>query len=285
MPVESQSWFEEILEIANGRTFKIKINKIIDTFDSEFQRIEIYETKSFGRMLVIDGVVMCTEWDEYAYHEMIAHVPMCVHPNPESVLVIGGGDGGTMREVLKHPSVKRVDICEIDREVINFAIKYLPTMSCSFSDPRVTVYNEDGAKFVREHKNTYDIILVDSSDPIGPAVVLFTEEFYADMRGALKDDGIAATQAESFFYHADIIEKLVGFAKKLYAHAGYYYTMVPTYPSGVIGFTFCSKKYHPLNDFNEARVKALGSQLNYYNADAHRGAFFLPTFIKKRLES
>lgn len=283
MPGETQLWLDEILEIEGGRAMKIKITKMLEQYDSPFQRIELYETKAFGRMLILDGVVMCTEADEHAYHEMIVHVPMFTHPNPESVLVIGGGDGGTLREVLKHPGVKRADICEIDGDVIRLSKKHLPGMACSYEDKRVSVYTEDGAKFIRERKNSYDVILVDSSDPIGPAEVLFREEFYAAIKDALKEDGIATNQCESMFYHGHIIERTMGFVKKLFAVPSYYYTMVPTYPSGVIGFAYCSKKYHPLKDFREERVEPMQSSMKYYNPGVHRGAFALPSFIKGRL--
>ncbi len=284
MSVSSHLWFEEIFEIEQGRTLKIEIEQLIEQYDSPFQRIEIYKTKPFGRMLVLDGVIMCTEWDEHSYHEMITHVPMCTHKKPESVLVIGGGDGGTIREVLKHPEVKRVDICEIDGDVVRLCQKHLPVMASEFSNSKVTLYTEDGAAFIRNHPNTYDIIIVDSSDPIGPAAVLFAEDFYIAMKEGLKEDGIAVTQSESFFYHLDIIERLTGYAKKHYAVPAYYSTVVPTYPSGIIGFTFCSKKYHPINDFNEQRAEALLPKLRYYNPALHRAAFQLPTFVKKRIK-
>jgi spermidine synthase len=282
--MESQLWFEEMLELNAGRTLKIKINCLIEQCDSPFQRIEIYETKPFGRMLVLDGVIMCTEWDEHAYHEMITHVPLCVHPSPRRVLVIGGGDGGTVREVLRHPGVQLVHLCEIDGEVVRLSKKHLPSLASALDDPRVTVYNEDGAKFVQERKGGYDVIIVDSSDPIGPAEVLFSEEFYVSMKESLGDDGIAVTQAESFFYHGDIVHRLTGFARKHYSVPGYYFTVVPTYPSGVIGFTFCSKKYDPLRDFNEEKAKSLLPKLKYYNPGIHRGSFALPSFIKNRIQ-
>jgi spermidine synthase len=284
MPMESHLWFEEILEFDAGRTLKIKINSLLEKKDSKFQRIEVYDTKPFGRMLVLDGVIMCTEYDEHAYHEMIAHVPLCAHKNPENVLVIGGGDGGTIRETLRHRGVKRVDLCEIDGEVVEVSRKYLPQLACAFDDSRVSVFHEDGATFIEAHPDTYDVIMVDSSDPIGPAEVLFSEEFYVAMKKSLRADGIAVTQSESFYYHGDIVKRLTGYAKKHYAVSGYYFTVVPTYPSGIIGFTFCSKKYHPLADLNEARAKALEPELTYYNAAIHRGSFALPNFIKKRID-
>jgi spermidine synthase len=280
----SNLWFDENFEIELGRTLRIKIDGIVEQYDSEFQRIEVYQTRPFGKMLVLDGVIMCTEWDEHAYHEMIVHVPMFTHPGPEKVLVIGGGDGGTVREVLKHPTVKRVDLCEIDEHVVRISRKHLPRMTSGLDDKRVKIVAEDGAKFVHDHKNTYDIIIVDSSDPIGPAEVLFSEEFYASMKESLTEGGIAATQSESFYYHGDIVERLTGYAKKLFAIPGYYFTVVPTYPSGIIGFTLCSKKYHPFRDYREERVAPLQPGLQYYNPAIHRAAFALPSFIKDRIK-
>jgi spermidine synthase len=284
MPFESSVWIEELYEMENGRTMKLKVTDKLATYDSKFQRIEIYDTKAFGRMLVLDGVFMTTEVDEMGYHEMLVHVPMCVHPNPKRVLVIGGGDGGTLREVLKHKEVEKADICEIDGDVIRLCREYMPALSCSFDDPRVTVYTEDGAKFIAERKKAYDIILVDSSDPIGPAAVLFSEEFYKNLSECLDDDGIASTQSESMFYHPNVIITLAQYNKKFFKVPSYYFTMVPTYPSGMIGFSFCSKKYHPIKDLKEEKAKALTKQLRYYNPDIHRGAFALPQFIRTKLE-
>lgn len=284
MPVPSQLWFEEKFEINKGRTLKIEVQDLIEQYDSEFQRIEVYQTKPFGKMLVLDGVIMTTEWDEHSYHEMITHVPMCVHKNPETVCVIGGGDGGTIREVLRHNSVKKVDICEIDGDVIRLCEKHFPSLASSFCDSRVTVYTKDGAEFLKNNKNAYDIIIVDSSDPIGPAEVLFSESFYISIKEALRDDGIAVTQSESFFYHLDIIERLNGYANKNFPVASYYSTVVPTYPSGIIGFTFCSMKYHPIMDLDENRTTPFADSLKYYNSSIHRGAFQLPSFVKRRLK-
>jgi spermidine synthase len=283
MAIESNLWFEEILEMQAGRTMKIKIENLIEAYDSKFQRIEVYKTRPFGKMLVLDGVIMLTEWDECGYHEMLAHVPMFSHPAPKNVCIIGGGDGGTMREVLKHPSVETVDICEIDGDVIRLSKKHFPELAASFDDSRVTVHTADGAKFVAENKNAFDIILVDSSDPIGPAEVLFSEQFYMDMKESLREDGIAVTQSESFFYHEDIVARLTGYAKTHYASPSYYYTMVPTYPSGMIGFTFCSKKYDGLKDFDDTRTASMQDTLNYYNPHIHRGAFALPQFVRRKI--
>jgi len=273
-------WIEEKLEIKNGSALKIKIIKSLEKIKSEFQDIEIVKSESFGKILLIDGVIMLTEADEFCYHEMIVHVPLCVHPKAQKVLVIGGGDGGTVREILKHDSVNEVDVCEIDEKVIETSKRHFPYLANSFDDPKVKIFCEDGNKFIKERKNEYDLIIVDSSDPIGPAEVLFRREFYEAMYQALKNNGIVVTQAESFFYHQKIIKSLFSFIKEIYPIPEYYYTLVPTYPSGVIGFTFCSKKYHPINDFNETETLKL-ADLRYYNKGIHKAAFNLPTFAQE----
>jgi len=272
-------WIEEKLEIKNGRALKVRITKSLEKIKSEFQEIEVVESQSFGKILLIDEVIMLTEADEFCYHEMIAHVPLCVHTKAKKVLVIGGGDGGTVREILKHDNVKEVDVCEIDEKVIEISKRHFPYLANSFNDPRVKIYCEDGNKFIKAHKDEYDIIIVDSSDPIGPAEVLFRREFYEAMYQALKDDGIVVTQAESFFYHQKIVKALFSFIRDIYPISEYYYTLVPTYPSGVIGFTFCSKKYHPTNNFDETEALKL-TDLRYYNKDIHKAAFNLPAFAQ-----
>ncbi len=272
-------WIEEKLEIEKGRALKIRITKSLEKIKSEFQEIEVVESQSFGKILLIDGVIMLTEADEFCYHEMIAHVPLCVHPKAQKVLVIGGGDGGTVREILKHDSVNEVDVCEIDEKVIEISKRHFPYLADSFDDSKVKIFCEDGNKFIKDRKEEYDVIIVDSSDPIGPAEVLFRREFYEAMYRALKDDGIVVTQAESFFYHEEIIKALFSFIKDIYPISEYYYTLVPTYPSGVIGFTFCSKKYHPINNFNGTEALKL-NDLKYYNRDIHKASFSLPTFAK-----
>ncbi len=277
---DKEVWIEDQYGIDQGRSLEIKILKSIEKIKSDFQEIEILESKYFGKVLLIDGIIMLTEADEFCYHEMIAHIPLCVHPQAKKVLVIGGGDGGTVREILKHQEVKEIDVCEIDSAVIELSKKHLPNLANSFGDKRVKIYYQDGSKFIQEYKNEYDVIIVDSSDPIGPAEVLFKREFYEDMYLALKKEGIVVTQAESFFYNQEIIRSLFSFIKEIYPIAEYYYTMVPTYPSGVIGFTFCSKKYHPIKDFSLEKTLDL-KNLKYYNPEIHYSSFVLPNFAQK----
>ena len=232
-------WFQDSIEFGHGFSIRIKIKNVLYHARSRYQEIAILETEKLGRMLVIDGITMLTEWDEFAYHEMITHGPLLVHPKPAKVLIIGGGDGGTVREVLKHPEVEKVHICEIDEEVVKACRKYLPSLASSLDDPRVKILYEDGARFVAEQSETYDIIIVDSTDPIGPGQILFHENFYKDMKKALSKQGIAVTQCESIFLHQHVIKEVFSFAQKIFPKLGYYYALVPTYPSGVSGFFFC----------------------------------------------
>jgi spermidine synthase len=269
-------WYTEKLELHLGRAVSYRVTKTLDTIQTPFQRIDVFETQSFGRMFSLDGVTMVTERDEHSYHEMIAHVPMMTHPNPKSVLVIGGGDGGTVREVLKHKSVERVVLCEIDKGVVDACYKYFPEISEALKDKRVEHIYDDGAKYAREHKGQFDVICVDSSDPVGPAEVLFKEPFFRDLATALSKGGVISTQAESFWYHGDVIQALFQFIPKIFPEYGYYYTTMPTYPSGIIGFTILSNEINPYNVVPDS--KRVPDGLKYYSTEIHKAAFQLPNF-------
>ncbi len=270
-------WFHDSPEFAYGCRLSIKIKDVLCHYESDFQEIAVFETERLGRMLVLDNITMLTEFDEAAYHEMIVHVPLLVHPKPSRVLVIGGGDGGTVREIVKHPHVEQVDVCEIDEEVVKACRKYLPSLASSFDDPRVRLHYEDGAAFVAAHRDAYDVIIVDSTDPVGPGQILFQKPFYEDMKAGLREEGIAVTQCESMYFHGEVIRGVHGFARELFPRIGYYYTLVPTYPSGIIGFMFCSRRHDPLENVAEERAAQL-KDLKYYTPALHRAAFTLPRF-------
>lgn len=274
--------FQESLEDERGAATTIAIRNILEERQSKFQKIEVFDTVPFGKMLVHDGVIMLTQYDNFAYHEMIVHVPMMAHPNPKRVLVVGGGDGGTLKEVLKHSSVEEAVLCEIDGDVIDVARKHFPELAQSFDDPRATVVVDDAAEYIKNKKGYFDVICVDSSDPIGPAEVLFRKAFYQSLHEALADDGIAVTQSESMYYHRDLIAQLYEQNKPIFAHASYYYALVPTYPSGTIGFSFCSKKYTADENLDVKRFEALNN-LQYYTLDIHKASFKLPAFMKAKL--
>ena len=277
-----KNWFSEICPMWPGRALSIEIKKELYSKKSKYQQIDIFETTNCGKMLVLDNIIQLTEDDEFAYQEMLAHVPMFSHPNPRRVLVIGGGDGGILREVAKHKSVEEIDICEIDEEVINVSKKYIPSMACGFDDSRVRVHIQDGNEFIQDRQKYYDVIIVDSSDPIGPGEALFEKPFYVSMKTALKDDGIIATQAESFFLHKEVVKNLVGIVADLFPIYGYSYILIPTYPGGNIGICLGSMK-HEVKDPIQSPSKKMQDKLNYYSNEVHKASFILPEFGRRML--
>ncbi|WP_456399139.1 polyamine aminopropyltransferase [Mesoaciditoga sp.] len=277
---ESAIQFNEIFCNGNIGSF-FKIDRVNFTKQSKFQRIDIFESSELGKIFALDGVTMLNERWEFTYHEMIAHVPMFSHENPKNVLVIGGGDGGTVREVLKHPGVEKVDLVEIDPDVIEACKKYLPSTSSKLSDKRVSIYNEDGKNFVMNKKNEYDVIIVDSTDPYkGAGKSLFTEEFYAACRDALKENGVFSAEAENPVYDGKEMERCFAEMKKAFPIVKPYTAFVPMYPSGFWVFAYASKNVMPtLKD--EKRLEGINGTLFYYNSEIHSSAFVLPTFLKK----
>jgi len=263
----------------------MKVTETLFSGKSEFQQLDIVQTLEYGKMMLLDGLVMVTERDEFVYHDMIAHPALFTHPDPKKVLVIGGGDGGSIREIMKHPGVEQAILCEIDGLVIEKSIELLPSMACEIdgSNPRVKLHVDDGLAYIRDHQNEFDIILVDSTDPIGPAVGLFEEDFYRLVHGALKEDGIMVAQSESPFYHADIQKAMYGNLRNVFPIVEMYQAFIPTYPSGLWSFAFASKKYHPVNDFDQQRAANRGFHTRYYNEQLHLGAFMLPTFARENI--
>ena len=229
---------------------------------------------------------MLTEKDEFISHEMIVHTPLAVHPHVKNVLVIGAGDGGAVRELTRYPEIGRIDLAEIDGQVIEVCKKFLPQTSCKMDDPRVHIYVEDGLKFVRRHADEYDLIIVDSTDPFGPGEGLFTKEFYGNCYKALKEDGIMVNQHESPFYEQDALAMQRAHKRIIESFPFYriYQAHIPTYPSGHWLFGFSTKKYHPLKDLDETRWNARGLKCRYYTTTLHRGAFYLPAYVEEMLE-
>lgn len=270
-------------EIDHGFGNTIAVKELLCDVQSEYQHIQIYDTCELGKMLMLDGIVQLTEFDEFAYQEMMTHPAMMLHPNPEKVLIIGGGDGGVAREVARHKCVKHIDQCEIDGKVVELCRKYIPSTACGFDDPRMHLHIGDGLKFVRERENEYDVIIIDSTDPIGPGEVLFGQEFYNSVHKALKADGISASQSESIYLYEDIVKRLYGFTRELFAYNGYAMISVPTYPSGMIGVCVASKM-RPVTEPLRTPDAELASQLKYYTPEIHKAAFQLPAFTKKRFE-
>ena len=279
-----EMWFTE--KHTPDVKFSIRVDRQIYTGQSDFQRIDVFESKEFGRFLTLDGYMMLTERDEFIYHEMITHVPMAVHPAARSILVIGAGDGGVVRELTRYPSVESIDMVEIDPLVVEVSKKYLPQTACRLNDERVHIYYEDGLRFVRSKEDLYDLIIVDSTDPFGPGEGLFTREFYGNCYKALKEDGIMVNQHESPFYDEDATacQRAHKRIVESFPISRVYQAHIPTYPSGHWLFGFASKQYHPLKHLDEARWNARGLACKYYTTTLHKGAFYIPAYVEDLLK-
>ncbi len=255
-----------------------KITETLVTEKTDFQDLTIIDTVEFGRMLVLDGMVMTTIKDEFVYHEMVAHPALFTHPNPRNVLVVGGGDGGVIREVLKHPKVEKAVLVEIDGKVIEYSKKYLPEIAGALDQPRVEVIVNDGYMHIHEKKNVYDVVMVDSTEPVGPAVQLFERGFYQAIYEALKEDGIFIAQTDNPWFKADLIRQVYGDVKDIFPVVRVYTANIPTYPSGLWTFTMGSKKFDPLQ-VDETKIPELDTK--YYSARLHKAAFALPKFVEQ----
>ncbi len=278
-------WYTE--EHTENVRFSIKIKEQLLSTQSEFQKIDIFDSPEFGRFFTLDGLIMLTEKDEFIYHDMIVHVPMAVNPDIKNVLVIGAGDGGTARELTRYPSVESIDLVEIDKMVVDVCMEYLPKTASKLTDPRVHLHFEDGLRFVRSRVNEYDLIIVDSTDPFGPGEGLFTKEFYGNCYKALSDNGILVNQHESPYYdsYAKSMQAAHLKIRAFFPVCSVYQAHIPTYPSGHWLFGFASKKYHPVKDLRADEWNALGLETKYYNTDLHKGCFALPNYVKTLLES
>jgi len=265
----------------SGLRISFRIREILASEVSEFQRIDIYRTESHGRLMMLDDVVMLTEKDEFLYHEMIAHVPMCVHPDPKRVLVIGGGDGGTIREIARHPEVDEITIVEIDGRVVELSREYLPFVGCGFDDARVQLHVDDGIRFIQDHKDAFDVIFIDSTDPVAFAEGLFHTDFYTNVRDALRENGIMVAQTEFPLLLPDTVREIHTALKQVFPVSRMYTGYVSTYPTGLWSYAFASKGPDPLKDFKPERADRMRGTLKYYSADIHRAAFALPPFIQE----
>jgi spermidine synthase len=277
--------YTEYYEGKTGITFGV--NRVLFSEDTPYQKVEVLETDSWGRLLTIDDMVMLSEQDEFVYHEMIAHVPLNSHPHPERVLIVGGGDGGSAREVLKHQRVKSVDLVEIDEAVVRASKEFLRGVG-EFEDPRLTLTIEDGIQWVRDHEKTYDVIIVDGSDPVGPAEGLFNRSFFESCHVALKDEGILVAQSESPWvqhYH-EPIRHIYNIMDELFDLAELYLSYIPLYPTGMWAMTYASKgdlsPRSPKTDEQiEQFMEEYGEHLRYYNQSVHHSAFALPQFVRR----
>lgn len=276
---DKEKWFFENHKEFFKMGFKYKKN----LFDkkSTYQSVKVIETEGFGNMLINDDIVMTCDRDEFVYHEMISHVPLFTHPCPKRVLIIGGGDGGTAREVLKHKNIEKCIMVEIDSLVVTACKEHLKSTAVSFDHPNLELKFEDGAQFVSQYKSFFDVIIVDSSDPIGPSSILFGKKFYENVHKALKEEGIVVSQAESPFHELEQQKDMLKISKGLFQKTGFYNYNNVTYPSGSWSFLLASKGPHPVKDFDPEKVKKSNISFQYYNEEIHLSSFARAQFAKK----
>lgn len=275
--------YNEYYNEQTGLTIGLK--KLLFSKQTEYQLVEVFETDTWGNLMTIDGMVMLSEKDEFVYHEMLSHTAMFTHPNPKRVLIIGGGDGGTAREVMKHPSVEEVDMVEIDQAVVDASKLHFPGVG-DFENPKLRVLYEDGIAFIKNVTDPYDVIIIDGSDPVGPAEGLFEKEFYQYCFDALAADGVLTTQTESPWvesYHPSI-KKVFNAIDDLFPISKMYTCAIPLYPAGLWSMGIASKKEDPLSDETSNRIllaDEILKSLLYYNPEIHTASFALPTFVRK----
>lgn len=284
MQMSQIEWFTEAFE--EKTAFSVKYSRKLHECVSSFQRIEVFETEAMGRVLILDGCFMVTEKDSFVYHEMLVHPAMQCLGRVRNVLVIGGGDGGAVTELVKYPTIESIILCEIDEQVVSACLEYFPSISRGISDPRVQVVNEDGAAFIKQLSNELDLVLVDSTDPVGPAQALFEISFYEAIKAVLSPEGAAVFQTESPFFMADIFQQTVANLRSVFGTRGTtpYLAVIPSYPGGLWSFTFCSDGCDPklvnddgLEDFSSYALK-------YYSREIHGASFVLPEFVKRLSE-
>lgn len=277
-------WFEELH--TDHVKLAARIDKQLFSGESEYQRIDVFESPEFGKFVALDGDIVFSEKDEFIYDEMVTHVPMAVNPNIKKVLIIGGGDGGVARELLRYPGIESIDVVETDVMFVDVCRDFFPEISEALEDPKVRVYYDDGLRFLRKKLDQYDLIINDSTDPFGHTEGLFTKEFYGSCYKALKEDGIMVYQHGSPFYREDEMA-CRGMHRKAYRSfpiSRVYQAHIPTCPSGYWLFGFASKKYHPINDFDANRWKSFNIKTDYYTTNLHKGAFMLPKYVEELLE-
>lgn len=279
----ADGWFTE--ENMGAARTGLRVRATLHEEQSDYQRIAIYDTAFFGKLMTIDGVVMLTERDEFVYHEMLMHVPLCAVPDPKQVLIIGGGDCGSLREALKHPNVERVVQCDIDERVTRVSERFFPWVGEAAADPRAELIFDDGIRYIEEHKNTFDVIAIDSTDPVDHAVGLFRREFYEKVAAALRPGGVMTAQTESPHWEAHTVGAIYAEQRAAFTHATAYASWVPTYPSGCWTMAFASNDRNWDAHFDTERAERLETQCGYYNRAVHGAAFALPTFARQAVDN
>ncbi len=280
-----EKWFTE--NWTENTRFSLKFEKRLESVQTDFQKIEIFHSKEWGNFMTIDGLLMLTEKDEFIYHDMIVHPAMATNPGITKVLVVGGGDGGTVRELCNYDNIKQIDLVEIDEEVINLSLKYLKEVSNKFNDERVNIHIADGIDYVKKSKDkSYDLILIDSTDPIGPGESLFTKDFYTNCYRILNEEGILINQHESPYFenYREQMKMAHQKIKNIFPIAKVYQFHQSVYPSGHWLFGFASKKFDPLTNHKKDKWEKLNLKTKYYNSNIHTGCFMLPTYVNEELK-
>ena len=283
MSLNELEWLTEIYE--DRTAFSVRYSRKLFDEKSSFQHVQIFETRNMGRALILDGCFMLTEKDAFVYHEMLTHPALQILPKARHVLVVGGGDGGAVSQIVKYPGVESVVLCEIDSVVVESCKKYVPTISYGLDDHRVDIRIEDGAAYVKDNPGTFDLILVDSTDPVGPAKVLFEPAFFESVKSGIKPGGIAVFQTESPMFMLDtFVEAVAKLAQVFGKDCTFpYFATVPCYPGGLWSFTLCSDTHNPITEAPEQMDGTLLKELEYYNTDVHRAAFATPVFVQRAL--
>ena len=277
-------WFSELH--TDNVKLSVRIDRQIFSGASEYQRIDVFESEEFGKFIALDGAIVFSEKDEFIYDEMVTHVPMAVHPDVKNVLIIGGGDGGVAKELLRYPGIRSIDVVETDRLFVKVCKEIFPRLSAGLKDERVRVYYDDGLRFLRSKCEVYDLIINDSTDPFGYTEGLFTNEFYGSCYKALRKDGIMVYQHGSPFYSEDEMacRSMHRKAYRSFPISRVYQAHIPTCASGYWLFGFASKKYHPVTDFKPEKWNRLEIDTKYYTTNLHMGAFMLPRYVEALLE-
>ena len=275
-------WYDETFD--DHTRLGLRVKETLFSGQSAYQKVEVIDTVGFGRVLVIDNVFMTSEYDEFLYHEMLAHPALTTAPNIERVLVIGGGDGGTVREVLRHSDVKQCVMIELDELVVDVSKKYLPGIGTAWEDPRLDLRFIDGIDYVKTSKDDkYDVVLLDGTDPVGPGAVLFDEAFYRGCKRMLAEDGVMALQSESPLLMMDVFVETQRKLRDLFSEVHPYLGPVPLYGTGTWSWTWCSDTGEPLRPVQE-RQEAIVEGSKAYNAEIHQGIFALPNYVKRALK-
>ncbi len=282
MSLNPSEWFTEVYD--GDSAFAVRYTKKLYEARSEFQKIEIFETSKMGRVLILEGCFMVTEKDSFIYHEMLVHPAVSCTENPRKAVVIGGGDGGAVTELVKYNSIESIVLCEIDPQVIESCKKFFPEISAGLSDPRVSIVTRDGAAFIAEHENEFDIVLVDSTDPVGPGAALFATSFFESIRKSLTPAGVAVLQTESPLFMSDVFKDAIRDLRNVFGpdSVNPMLAVIPSYPGGLWSFGFCSETKNPHQSVSFDR---LPKDLKYYSPEMHKASIAMPPFVKELLTS